>query len=98
MPAPDDGTVVTEQPVPPSAPERTPDRFSDPAARSLLQAAVRRARLTIFWERLWPALAALATAVGLFLSLSWLGLWLGLAPPRRAAGGIARAPVAAGGG
>src|SRR3984957_13020174 len=76
MPAPDDGTVVTEQPVPPHAPERTPD----PAARALLRAAVRRARLTIFWDRLWPALAALSTAVGLFLSLSWLGLWLWLPP------------------
>jgi uncharacterized protein (TIGR02302 family) len=81
---------VTEQPVPPNAPERTPD----PAARSLLQAAVRRARLTIFWERLWPALAALSTAVGLFLSLSWLGLWLWLPPLGRTVLLIAFAVVA----
>ena len=76
--------------MPPNAPERTPD----PAARSLLQAAVRRARLTIFWERLWPALAALSTAVGLFLSLSWLGLWLWLPPLGRTVLLIAFAVVA----
>ena len=38
---------------------------------------------SIFWERLWPALATIATAVGLFLALSWLGLWLAC---RRSAG------------
>ena len=37
---------------------------------------------SIFWERLWPALASIATAVGLFLALSWLGLWLWLAAAR----------------
>jgi uncharacterized protein (TIGR02302 family) len=74
---------VTEQPVP-HAPER-----ADPAPRSLLEAAVWRARVTIFWERLWPRLATLATAIGLFLSASWLGLWLWLPPLGRAAGVIA---------
>ena len=38
------------------------------------------ARLTIFWERLWPALASVATAVGFFVAMSWLGLWLWLPP------------------
>jgi len=61
-------------------PQSDAGRATDPAARSLLAAAVQRARLTIFWERLWPALATLATALGLFLSLSWLGLWLWLPP------------------
>ena len=55
---------------------------------------MRRARLTIFWERLWPALAALATAVGLFLSASWLGLWLWLPPLGRTVFLIAFAAVA----
>ena len=50
-----------------------------------LEAALRRARWTIFWERLWPALATFATAIGLFLALSWLGLWLWLPPLGRAA-------------
>ena len=61
-------------------PQSDPDRVADPAAKSLLAAAVRRARITIFWERLWPGLATLTTALGLFLSLSWLGLWLWLPP------------------
>jgi uncharacterized protein (TIGR02302 family) len=43
-----------------------------------LASAVRRARYAIFWERLWPALAAPATAIGLFLAASWLGVWLWL--------------------
>jgi len=51
--------------------------------------ALTRARWAIFWERLWPALASLATAVGLFLALSWLGLWLWLPPLGRVAGLVA---------
>ena len=38
-----------------------------------LSRALGRARWTILWERLWPALATVATAVGLFLAVSWLG-------------------------
>ena len=57
---------------------------SDP--RSLLGHALVRARWALFWERLWPALAAVATAVGLFLAVSWLGLWLWLPPLGRAIG------------
>ena len=43
-----------------------------------------RAGWSIFWERLWPALASIATAIGLFLALSWLGLWMSLPPLGRA--------------
>ncbi|MGB8488128.1 MAG: DUF4175 family protein, partial [Xanthobacteraceae bacterium] len=57
---------------------------SDP--RSLLAHALTRARWALFWERLWPAVAAVATAVGLFLAVSWLGLWLWLPPLGRAIG------------
>ncbi len=85
-----DGTLVTEQsPLPP-----VPNRPADPAARTVLETALRRARWTIFWERLWPALAALATAVGIFLSLSWLGLWLWLSPLGRTIGLIVFAVLA----
>ena len=66
----------------------------DRSAGLPLEGALRRARWTIFWERLWPALATLATAVGLFLTLSWLGLWLWLPPLGRAAGVIAFAVLA----
>ena len=59
------------------------------ALPSRLALAARRARYAILWERLWPPLAALATAAGLFLALSWLGVWLWLPPLGRAAGLIA---------
>jgi len=52
----------------------------------LLARAVRRARWAGFWERLWPPLATLATAILLFLAVSWLGLWLLLPPLGRAIG------------
>jgi uncharacterized protein (TIGR02302 family) len=56
------------------------------AGKSLLTRALGRARWSIFWERLWPALVSLATVIGLFLALSWLGLWLWLPPVGRAIG------------
>ncbi|MGC2070103.1 MAG: DUF4175 family protein, partial [Pseudolabrys sp.] len=56
------------------------------SARSLLARALRRARGSLLWERLWPALAALATVLGLFLAFSWAGLWLVLPPLARAIG------------
>ena len=54
------------------------DRSHSP--RLLLARALKRARGSLFWERLWPALASLAVAVGLFLALSWVGLWIVLPP------------------
>jgi uncharacterized protein (TIGR02302 family) len=66
---------------------------SDP--RSLLAHALTRARWALFWERLWPAVAAVATAVGLFLAVSWLGLWLWLPPLGRAIGLFGFAVLAA---
>src|ERR1700676_3916400 len=53
---------------------------------AVLSRAIERARSAILWERLWPALAAPATAVGLFLAVSWLGVWLWLPPMGRAVG------------
>jgi uncharacterized protein (TIGR02302 family) len=50
----------------------------------MLARALQRARGSLFWERLWPALAVLATAAGLFLAFSWAGLWLVLPPLARA--------------
>ena len=60
-------------------------RGAERPAASALDTALRRARWTIFWERLWPALATLMTAAGLFLAVSWLGLWLWVPPLARAA-------------
>ena len=61
-----------------------PDR--EAPIRLLLQRAVRRARGSLLWERLWPALATLLTALGLFLAFSWAGLWIALPPLGRAIG------------
>ena len=66
------------------APNQVPAQ--DRAGDDVLTRALRRARWTIFWERLWPALASVATVVGLFLALSWLGLWLWLPAVGRAIG------------
>ena len=52
----------------------------------MLTQALKRARGSILWERLWPVLVTLATAVGLFLAFSWAGLWLALSPLMRAIG------------
>jgi len=54
--------------------------------RLLLARALKRARGSLLWERLWPLLATLATVAGLFLTLSWVGLWVALPPLARAAG------------
>ena len=69
-------------------------RGLDAATQSRLAAALIRARWTIVWERLWPALTSLATAIGLFLALSWLGVWLWLPPLVRAAAVIVCAALA----
>src|SRR5215475_9049126 len=61
-------------------------RSEEELAEALLARALTRARWAILWERLWPALAALATVIGLFLVVSWAGLWLALPPIGRAIG------------
>ncbi len=44
-------------------------------ARQRIDGAVSRARWTLGFERLWPHLVPLLSLGGLFLILSWLGLW-----------------------
>src|SRR5437764_4276590 len=56
------------------------------SGRDALGRALGRARWTILWERLWPPLASIATVIGLFLAVSWLGLWLWLPATGRAIG------------
>jgi len=74
---------LTETTAPdPQGPPKSGGAAARPAPA--LDGAVRRARWVILWERLWPALAAFATAIGVFLALSWLGLWLWLPPLGRA--------------
>ena len=74
----------TDRPLDAAPPHQAP--VHHPAGNDPLARALRRARWTIFWERLWPALASIATVIGLFLAVSWLGLWLWLPPAGRAIG------------
>lgn len=75
----------------PSKTAREPDEL----ARLKLSQAVDRATYAIAWERLWPHLARLLTLAGLFLTVSWAGLWLALPFPARAAGLVLFAIAAA---
>src|SRR2546430_9263767 len=72
----------TDRPLDAAPPHQAP--IHHPAGNDPLARALSRARWTVFWERLWPALASIATVIGLFLAVSWLGLWL-LLPPIRPA-------------
>src|SRR4051794_39898838 len=63
-----------------------PAREPDSVARLHLTQALQRAQYAIAWERGWPILARLLTIVGLFLVVSWAGLWLALPFLARVAG------------
>src|SRR6266481_304133 len=63
-----------------------PARDGDTLARLKLAQALQRAKYAIAWERAWPLGARLLTVVGLFLVLSWAGLWLALPFLARAIG------------
>lgn len=73
---------MNDRPPEPLVPAQT----HSPPGNEMLTRAVMRARGTIFWERLWPAMAGLVTVIGLFLAVSWLGIWLWLPPVGRAIG------------
>lgn len=55
-----------------------PVRSADADSRLRLGQALQRARYAIAWERVWPHLARLLSVAGLFLVVSWAGLWLAL--------------------
>ena len=55
-----------------------PPRQDTDLSRLRLERALERARYAIAWERGWPSLVRLLSLVGLFLVLSWAGLWLAL--------------------
>jgi uncharacterized protein (TIGR02302 family) len=57
---------------------KEPAREPDAVARLQLTQALQRAQYAIAWERAWPVLARLLTVIGLFLVVSWAGLWLAL--------------------
>ena len=51
---------------------------TQPQPKSRLDALAARAGLVLGWERLWPGLAAALTVGAVFLTVSFLGLWLEL--------------------
>src|SRR4030081_3007984 len=63
-----------------------PARDADAVSRLQLTQALQRAKYAIAWETAWPHLARLLTVAGLFLAVSWAGLWLGLSFVARAMG------------
>src|SRR5919204_6097416 len=74
----------------PSKPAHEPDDVS----RLKLAQALDRAIYAIAWERAWPHLARVLTVVGLFLVVSWAGLWLSLPFVARAIGLVIFAGIA----
>jgi uncharacterized protein (TIGR02302 family) len=71
-----------------------PIRDGDALSRLKLAQALDRAIYAIAWERAWPHLARVLTVVGLFLVVSWAGLWLVLPSIIRAIGLVAFAGIA----
>jgi uncharacterized protein (TIGR02302 family) len=61
-------------------------RDADATSRLQLTQALQRAKYAIAWERTWPVLARLFSVIGLFLVVSWAGLWLPLPFVARAVG------------
>src|ERR1700738_3850050 len=66
----------------PPEPARNPDAVS----RLQLAQALQRAKYAIAWERSWPDPPRLLSVIGLFLVVSWAGLWLTLPFVARAVG------------
>lgn len=71
------------------APEKPENELPSGTVRealAALSAALSRARQALLWERLWPVAVSLLSAAGVFLALSWAGLWIALPPYARIAG------------
>ncbi len=67
---------------------RPAERPPQSATERRLQRLVALARAADLWERLWRGLIPPLVVVGLFLCVSWLGLWLAV-PHWARAGGVA---------
>lgn len=71
------------------APEKKENELPSGTIREALAAlsvALTRARQALLWESIWPVLVALISAGGIFLALSWAGLWISLPPYARIIG------------
>ncbi len=67
--------------------------LDDGPPRVELERLIVRARLALLWEATWPALAALFVIAGLFVTVSWFGVWLA-APKWLRIAGLAAAAAA----
>ena len=56
---------------------------AEASARARIDRAVRRGRLNLLWEAVWPLLAPFLALAALFASLSWFGLWRYTGDPLR---------------
>src|SRR5215210_6338754 len=74
---------MSDSPRPDAAP-RSSGEPSSPTRR--LDHLVGRARLALWWERIWPALWGPLAVALVFVAASWLGLWLDLTPTARRVG------------
>src|SRR3954469_152669 len=52
--------------------ERT---VSETSAMARVERVVRRARINLLWEVVWPIIAPFVVLAALYVALSWLGLW-----------------------
>lgn len=62
-----------------------PLRGGESALRRLT-ALIARAWRALLWEQLWPPLAAALVVLGIFLAVSWAGLWISIPPIGRIVG------------
>lgn len=58
-----------------ATPDNTP-RDAAGGAALLLERTIKRAALSLLWERAWPPLALILGVAGLFFAVSWAGVWL----------------------
>jgi len=75
---PADSTRVSDDVAAPAKPAPGLARTDPPDeedARRRLERVLARARLGLIWERLWRRLAPLVALAGVFVALSWFGLW-----------------------
>src|SRR4051812_37336460 len=64
-------------------PDATPASTGPSHSIHRLDDLVGRARLGLWWERIWPALWGPLAVALVFVAVSWLGLWLDLPPTAR---------------
>lgn len=70
----------------------TPDNTGDSARPAKqtpshpLGSLIARSWHALLWEQLWPPLAAVLVVLGVFLAVSWAGLWISIPPLARMIG------------